>query len=153
MAKEIERKFLVSGTGWKAAAERSVSIHQCYLARTDSAAIRVRIVDDSKAYLTIKSAVAGSTRDEFEYDIPVEDARHLVTLRTGLLLEKRRYYVPLAGAMWEVDVFEGAHEGLVIAELELAHADAAFEHPDWLGDEVTGVHRYYNAYLATHTDN
>jgi len=153
MAKEIERKFLVSGTGWQAAAERSVSMRQCYLARTDSAAIRVRMVDASKAYLTIKSAVAGATRDEFEYEMPVEDARHLVTLRTGLLLEKRRYYVPLGSAMWEVDVFEGAHKGLVIAEIELASANAPFERPDWLGEEVTGVHRYYNAYLATRTDD
>jgi adenylate cyclase len=152
MATEIERKFLVSGTGWQAAAERSVSMRQCYLARTDAAAIRVRIVDDAKAYLTIKSAVPGSTRDEFEYEIPVEDARQLATLRTGVLLEKRRYYVPLGEAMWEVDVFEGAHEGLVIAEIELSDADAPFERPDWLGDEVTGVHRYYNAYLATHTN-
>ena len=152
MAKEIERKFLVSGTGWQAAAERNVSIRQCYLARTDSAAIRIRIVDDAKAYLTIKSAVAGSTRDEFEYEIPVEDARQLVTLRTGLLLEKRRYYVPLGEALWEVDVFGGAHQGLVIAEIELPSADVPVEQPNWLGEEVTGVHRYYNAYLATHTD-
>lgn len=152
MAKEIERKFLVSGTGWQAAAERNVSIRQCYLARTDSAAVRIRIVDDAKAYLTIKSAVAGSTRDEFEYEIPVEDARQLVTLRTGLLLEKRRYYVPLGEALWEVDVFGGAHQGLVIAEIELSSADVPVEQPNWLGEEVTGVHRYYNAYLATHTD-
>ncbi len=80
------------------------------------------------------------------------DARQLVMLRTGVLLEKRRYFVPLGAATWEVDVFEGARDGLVIAEIELASDDAPFERPDWLGEEVTGVHRYYNAYLATHTD-
>jgi adenylate cyclase len=148
MPLEIERKFLVAGTGWQSQSELSVAIRQFYLANTGAAVIRLRIIDDVEAFLTIKSAVKGSTRSEFEYPVPVEDAEAMMAMRQGVVVEKRRHIVPWGDARWEVDAFEGAHAGLVIAEIELASADAPFEHPDWLGREVTGERRYYNADLA-----
>jgi adenylate cyclase len=148
MAAEIERKFLVTGDGWKAQADGGKRIEQAYVASTDKASIRVRIVDDAEAVLTIKSAESGTRRSEFEYTIPVEDARELMKLRQGRRLEKRRHIVPAGRLKWEIDVFGGDLAGLVVAEIELPSADADFERPSWLGRDVTGDKRYYNASLA-----
>lgn len=148
MATEVERKFLVTGDEWRDQVAHSVAIRQAYLSFTAAMAIRIRIVDDAKAFLTIKSAEPGIARSEFEYPVPLEDARGLIELRTGQVIEKRRHLVRFRGAQWEIDVFEGAHAGLVIAEIELADENAAFEHPPWLGKEVTGEARYYNVNLA-----
>lgn len=148
MATETERKFLVTKPGWRRHASGSMVIRQAYLAVTGAASIRIRIVDDVKATLTIKSAGPNLTRSEFEYSIPVEDARDLIEMRVGVVIEKRRHIVQLGDARWEIDTFEGTHDGLVVAELELPDASAAFERPDWLGTEVTGDPRYYNATLA-----
>ena len=148
MAKEIERKFLVAGAGWRAQATGSRALRQGYLAQTERLAIRVRILDEAEAYLTFKSALPGTTRAEFEYPIPLDDARELLALAEGLVIEKRRHLVPLGGLTWEVDVFAGAHAGLVLAEIELPAEDTPFARPDWLGREVTGERRYYNASLA-----
>jgi adenylate cyclase len=150
MATEIERKFLVTGDGWRRLAESSTTIRQAYLALTEAMSVRIRIVNDAKAFVTIKSAAPGLVRAEFEYPIPVGDARDLMQMRIGLVIEKRRHFVSVGGSRWEVDVFAGAHDGLVIAEIELPHADAGFERPDWLGAEVTDDRRYYNADLAVH---
>ena len=152
MGSETERKFLVRGDGWKGQVTRSRTIVQAYLASTPAAAIRVRISDEASATLTLKSAEPGMTRSEFEYDIPLEDARQLLELRTGTTIEKRRHIVPAGSLAWEVDVFGGAHEGLVMAEIELPSQDIAFERPDWLGEEVTGDRRYYNASMALGED-
>lgn len=149
MATEIERKFLVEGDAWRPLATRSVAIRQAYLTRFDAMTVRVRVVDDAKAFLTIKSPQLGPVRSEFEYSIPAGDAHALIAARTGLLIEKRRHIVQLGDARFEIDVFEGAHAGLVIAEIELPDASAAFERPAWLGEEVTGDPRYYNAHPAT----
>jgi adenylate cyclase len=148
MGTEIERKYLVAGTGWRDGVARSVHIRQGYLATTDKASVRIRIVDDEAARLTVKSAVAGATRAEFEYPIPVKDARALLALCTGIVIEKRRHIVPADALRWEIDAFEGAHAGLVIAEIELPSADTPVPRPDWLGEEVTDDPRYYNATLA-----
>lgn len=148
MATEIERKFLVKGDAWRVLVTRSVAIRQAYLTRLDATTIRIRIVDDAKAFLTIKSPQLGPVRSEFEYPIPAEDARTLIAARTGHLIEKRRHIVQLGDARWEIDVFEGAHAGLVIAEIELPDASTSFERPAWLGEEVTGDPHYYNAHLA-----
>lgn len=148
MATEIERKFLVDNDGWRGRAEGSKAIRQAYLALDGRATVRVRIVDGLRAFLTVKSAVAGTTRSEFEYFIPVDDAEALMELRTGLVIEKRRHIVPIGNCIWEIDVFEGAHRGLTIAEIELPSADTAFERPDWIGREVTDDLGYYNASLA-----
>lgn len=148
MAVEVERKFLVSGNEWRNEVAHSVVIRQAYLSFTLAMAIRIRIVDGVAAFLTIKSAAPGLVRSEFEYPIPLADAYGLIALRTGNVIEKRRHLVRIGGMQWEVDVFEGEHEGLVIAEIELPDADATFERPSWLGKEVTGEARYYNVNLA-----
>ena len=152
MATEIERKFLVNGTGWRQQTQAVCHIRQAYLARTGAAAIRVRIIDDAKAFLTIKSAMPGPARAEFEYEIPVAEAVMLMAMREGLMIEKMRHLVPAGGGLtWEIDVFEGAHHGLVLAELELPETGTPFARPDWLGSEVTGERRYYNSDLAAGT--
>ncbi len=148
MATEVERKFLVSGNEWQVEVAHSAAIRQAYLSFTPAMAIRIRIVDDAAAFLTIKSAAPGIARSEFEYPIPLADAHGLLALRAGEVIEKRRHLVRAGWAQWEIDVFEGAHAGLVIAEIELPDADVAFERPSWLGKEVTGDPRYYNANLA-----
>ena len=148
MAKEIERKFLVSGDEWRKRAGKGKSIRQSYLALTGTLSIRVRITGKDKAYITIKSAESGTTRSEFEYPIPVKDARALTKLRTGREIKKRRHVLKRGRVRWEVDVFAGAQRGLVIAEIELASKRTSFDRPEWLGKEVTGDKRYYNANLA-----
>lgn len=148
MGIEIERKFLVTGDGWRDSVVASRHIQQAYLADTDAFNLRIRLIDGKKATLTIKSATPSLSRGEFEYAISAEDARALFALKLGKTVEKRRHVVSDNGQNWEIDVFEGAHAGLVIAELELDSADAEFHKPDWLGEEVTGDPRYYNATLA-----
>jgi len=153
---EIERKFLVTSDAWRAAAHRVVPMAQGYIndqAAMDSSAqrasVRVRIADDA-AFLNIKSREVGHTRQEFDYPVPVEDARALLALCVGGTIDKRRHYVQHAGHLWEVDEFLGDNAGLVVAEIELGRADEAFEHPAWLGAEVTDDLRYYNLALASH---
>jgi adenylate cyclase len=149
MPKEIERKFLVSGNGWRKRANRGKVIRQTYLALTETISLRVRTIGNTKAYLTIKGARSGATRSEFEYPIPLKDARALMKLRTGRLIEKRRHVVKVGKARYEIDVFKGKQRGLVIAEIELPTERARFERPHWLAKEVTGEKRYYNATLAS----
>jgi adenylate cyclase len=148
MPKEIERKFLVSGSGWRKSASRGKSIQQAYLALTDKISLRVRIVSKTKAYVTIKSAESTAIRAEFEYSIPLKDAQALMKLRAGRVIDKRRHLVKVGKKRFEVDVFKGAGRGLVIAEIELPARRAPFNRPKWLGKEVTGNTRYYNANLA-----
>ena len=148
MAKETERKFLVSNGGWRKRADRGKSIRQAYLALTDTISLRVRTVGKRQAYLTIKGARSGATRAEFEYPIPFEDARTLMKLRTGRLIKKRRHLVKAGKARFVVDVFAGTHRGLVLAEIELRSRRRRFDHPEWLGRDVTDEERYYNANLA-----
>jgi adenylate cyclase len=145
---EIERKFLVSDRTWRKQADRGKKIRQAYLAHTDELSIRVRTIGKSKAYLTIKSARAGLSRDEYEYEISVEDARSLMKLRIGRLIVKRRHIVKAGRSQFEVDVFQRKLKGLVIAEIELPSRHTIFERPKWLGKEVTGKKRYYNEQLA-----
>jgi len=154
MAIEIERKFLVTGDGWRAAAHAVVPMAQGYLNDQSSmdegrqrASVRVRLEGDG-AFLNIKSREPGHTRQEFEYPLPVDDARALLELCVGGLVEKRRHLVRHGGHLWEVDEFLGSNAGLVVAEIELGHADEAFERPDWIGDEATDSPRYYNLALA-----
>ena len=148
MAREIERKFLVVGRGWRKHADRGKEIRQAYLTNTGKLAIRVRTVGKTKAYLTIKTARPGVSRDEYEYAIPVKDAQSLMKLRVGRLISKRRHIVKAGKSRFEVDVFAGEHKGLVIAEIELPSPHATFERPEWLGKEITSMKRYYNAQLA-----
>ncbi|GAP72199.1 hypothetical protein SAMD00024442_27_9 [Candidatus Symbiothrix dinenymphae] len=148
---EIERKFLVKGDFYPEAVKKE-RIVQAYLMSSKACTMRVRIKDDG-AYLTVKGATDddGCSRLEFEYPIPVADARQMLPLAQPGMIDKERHYVPFAGHTFEVDVFHGNHEGLVIAELELQSEDEPFEKPDWLGQEVTGEAQYYNSYLAAHS--
>ncbi|MBO9716959.1 MAG: CYTH domain-containing protein [Pseudoxanthomonas sp.] len=154
MGIEIERKFLVAGEGWRAAAERVQPMAQGYLndlaaveGGTQRASVRVRI-EGGHAFLNIKSREPGHTRQEFDYPVPVADARQLLALCVGGLVDKRRHYVRHEGHLWEVDEFLGENAGLVVAEIELDSADEVFAHPAWLGQEVTDLQRYYNLALA-----
>ena len=148
MGVEIERKFLVRGDAWRATASRSLPMRQGYLgAEGGKASVRVRLEGEA-GKLNIKAAVVGTTRAEFEYDIPAADARALLDGLCVGVLDKVRHFVAHGGHTWEVDEFGGANDGLVIAEIELGHERESFERPDWLGDEVTQERRYYNHALA-----
>ncbi len=156
MGIEIERKFLVTGDGWRAAAHAVIPMAQGYIndmaaldAGTQKASVRVRIQGE-EAFLNIKSRELGHTRQEFDYPVPVSEARELLALCVGGLIDKRRHLVCHGDLLWEVDEFLGDNAGLVVAEVELESADQAFEKPDWAGREVTDELRYYNLALASH---
>lgn len=155
MGIEIERKFLLAGDGWREVAHKVVPMAQGYLndlAIVDSGAmqtsVRVRIEGDA-AFLNIKSREAGPSRQEFDYEIPVADARALLALCVGGRIDKRRHYVQHAGHLWEIDEFLGDNAGLVVAEIELGSVDEAFARPPWIGAEATHAQRYYNLALAS----
>ena len=145
MGIEIERKFLVKGAGWRGTPGTEIS--QGYLSRDKERTVRVRIAGD-RAYLTVKGPTRGAVRPEFEYEIPLADARELLKLCAPLLIEKRRHIVEYRGSRWEVDEFSGAHAGLVLAEIELQAPDQPFARPAWLGKEVTDDPRYLNSNLS-----
>lgn len=148
MGVEIERKFLVRHDGWRRAALSRVEIVQGYLANTVRSSIRLRVAGNA-ATLSVKGMTPGMSRDEFEYAIPVADARQmLASLCEGPLVDKTRHFVACGPHRYELDEFEGANAGLVVAELELGSEDEAFDRPDWLGEEVTDHVRYYNFRLA-----
>lgn len=148
MAREIERKFLVAGDDWRALTTGADTLRQGYLSTNGGVTVRIRTVNDRKGYITIKSGGAVIDRAEFEYEIPIEDARELLLRCPGRLIEKRRHHLDLPGGEWVVDEFAGRHQGLILLEVELPQADAAIELPDWLGVEVTGKAEYYNSTLA-----
>ena len=150
MATEIERKFLVKDNSWQSQVEKQKSMRQGYMVGSEKASVRVRLSDD-RAWLNIKSATLGVTRQEYELDLPVDDANEMLdTLCEKPLIEKTRHYVRIDKHLWEIDVFEGDNAGLVVAEIELADKDEAFLKPDWLGEEVSEDPRYYNVCLARH---
>jgi adenylate cyclase len=156
MGLEIERKFLVTSEAWRAAAHAVIPMAQGYVNDTaaiesgaQKASVRVRIQGDA-AFLNLKSREIGHTRQEFDYPIPVEDARALLALCVGGLIDKRRHLVRHGGLLWEVDEFLNDNAGLVVAEVELEHADQPIDLPEWAGDEVTDDVRYYNLALAAH---
>ena len=150
MAVEIERKFLVRGEAWRNLVTHKASIRQAYLASGERSTTRVRISNGTDATVTIKSKRAELRRIEIEYPISVLDAEALLSLRHSGLIEKTRFTVPWRSHCWEVDVFSGDNDGLVIAEIELDHESEAFERPSWLGIEITGQSQYYNGSLARH---
>lgn len=150
MATEIERKFLVRDASWRAAAQPGTAYRQGYFAGLERCSVRVRI-GDGRARLNIKGATLGIERCEYEYPIPLRDAEEMLARCCSTpLVEKTRYRVPYGAHVWEIDVFEGDNRGLVVAEIELAHRDEAFERPAWLGEEVSDDPRYYNVNLVTH---
>lgn len=148
MAKEIERKYLVKTDGWRSGVSSSSSFLQAYIASGKDRSVRVRIMDDKKARLTIKIGRDLFARDEFEYDIPLTDAREMSDQALGVVLEKTRYFVPYEGYTWEVDVYAGAYAGLVVAEVEIASEKEQPLLPTWIGKEITGDRRYSNVNMA-----
>lgn len=149
MAYEIERKFLVNNTDFIKQASSKDYIVQAFLNRTPERTVRIRIKDD-KAFLTIKgiSNEQGTVRKEWEYEIPVTDAKEMLKICEPGQIEKWRYYIPLGKHTFEVDIFEGENQGLVVAEVELESEEESYKKPDWLGKEVTGDKAYYNSYLS-----
>lgn len=148
MSKEIERKFLVRGD-FKSLAFRSERITQGYLSSVPERTVRVRI-KGNEGFITIKgrSNASGLTRYEWEKEIPVDEARELLQLSEPGMIDKTRYLVQVGKHVFEVDEFYGENEGLILAEIELQSEDEPFEKPEWLGKEVTGDPRYYNAILS-----
>jgi adenylate cyclase len=148
MAKEIERKYLVSGESWKKLTTPT-RYRQGYLNSSKERVVRVRTVGE-KGYLTIKGITVGASRLEFEYDIPLDDANAMLELCEKPIIEKNRSKIEHAGLVWEVDEFFGANEGLTVAEVELQSEDQQIDLPDWVGEEVTGDPRYFNSNLISH---
>lgn len=146
MGTEIERKFLVVGDAWRAGATGTL-FRQGYLSTHKERTVRVRR-EGEHAKLTIKGVTVGARRAEYEYPIPVADADDLLALCEQPLIEKTRYAIAVGRHTFEVDEFHGANAGLIIAEVELADEDEPFEHPPWLGAEVTHDARYFNANLV-----
>jgi adenylate cyclase len=149
MGIEIERKFLVKNNLWKENANNGTDFEQAYFTRNGSCSVRVRKEGD-KANLNIKSAKPGIVRQEFEYAIPLDEAEELLSLCCSTTVTKKRYKVVHAGKTWEIDVFTGENDGLVVAEIELDSPDENFELPPWTGNEVSSEIRYYNTELARH---
>ncbi len=148
---EIERKFLVTSTDFIQQSYTQHHIAQGYLNSSPERTVRVRIKDD-KGFLTIKgkSNATGTSRFEWEKEIALTEAEQLLLLCEKGVIEKTRYLVKVGKHLFEVDVFYGENDGLIVAEIELSDEDEKFENPDWLGLEVTNDERYYNAYLSRH---
>jgi len=148
MAQEIERKFLVLSTDYKADAFRKNHIKQGYLSSIPDRTVRIRI-KGNKGYITVKgiSNATGVTRYEWEKNIPAAEAEELLSLCEPGIIDKIRYEVKVGNYIFEVDEFYGENEGLVVAEIELTSENENFEKPTWLGQEITGDKKYYNALL------
>jgi len=147
MGREIEKKFLITDNSWQGLAVGEAYC-QGYLNSEKGRTVRVRIIGN-RGILTIKGPNDNGARLEYEYDIPVTDAREMLDrLCQKPLIEKIRYCIPYAGFTWEVDKFFGENEGLLMAEIELEYVGQQFEKPAWIGREVTGDTRYYNANLV-----
>jgi adenylate cyclase len=147
MAREIERKFLVTGD-FKSHVNKSTRIVQGYLSSVPERTVRVRIKGD-KGFLTIKGIgnEAGTSRYEWEKEISTSDAKELLNICEAGVIDKTRYIVKAGNHLYEVDEFYGDNSGLTVAEVELEHEEETFERPEWLGEEVTGDVKYYNSML------
>ena len=149
MAKEIERKFLVDMTKLGVLPE-GIPVKQGYVRTAGNASVRARLMGD-KAFLTLKGRTVGNTRSEFEYLIPTEDAEQIIAeLCNGLTVEKHRHFIEHKGHIWELDIFAGDNEGLIVAEIELKSEDELFALPAWVTVEVSGEAKYYNSSLLSY---
>ncbi len=147
MPEEIERKFLVIGDGWRDAAV-GTRFRQGFLSTEPERTVRVRVAG-ARGSITVKGKTVGAKREEFEYEIPLQDVEQMLDgLCKRPFIEKVRYTLSVGRHVWEIDVFEGENAGLVVAEIELASEDEAFEKPDWAGEEVTHDPRYFNSNLV-----
>lgn len=146
MATEIEHKFLVKNHAYRQMAHTSFHIMQGYLSKLPERTVRVRVKGE-KGYLTVKGKNDGASRAEYEYEIPVEDARNMLSMCPPPILEKTRYEVRFNGHLWEVDEFAGIRSGLVTAEIELSYEDEPYDKPGFVGEDVTGNPAYFNSNL------
>lgn len=148
MALEIERKFLVKEGTWRN--KKGTKYRQGYLNSAKERSVRVRIIDDN-GYLTVKGISRGAVRVEYEYEIPGAEAEAMLyDLCEKPLIEKMRTKIEFKGLVWEVDEFFGENQGLLVAEVELESEDQSFVKPEWVGEEVTGDPKYFNANLIHH---
>jgi adenylate cyclase len=147
MAKEIERKFLIDVEKWERKGT-PVEMIQAYLVILPDKIVRVRIAG-KRAWLTIKGNTQGITRDEFEYSIPVDDANDLLKMCEDYRVEKTRYIQKIDGKKWEIDIFHGKNEGLIVAEIELDSESEVIDIPNWVSREVSMDEKYFNFNLAT----
>jgi adenylate cyclase len=148
MAIEIERKFLLASEDWRQAVERSIDMQQGFFCNTDKASLRVRIEND-QARIGIKSMSGALRRSEFEYEIPLHEARILLeSFCQPSIIRKTRHLLHFGEHLWEIDEFHGDNEGLVVAEIELKDENEAFLRPPWLGREVSAEPDYLNFRLA-----
>lgn len=146
MAKEIERTFLVKNYNFKEMATDTIVILQGYLNRDPERTVRIRLANE-RAFLTVKGKNQGMSRHEFEYEVPLDDGRQMLSLCSGRILDKTRYIVPYKGHIWEVDEYNGELRGLIVTEVELQSEEEEVELPPFAGKEVTGDPRYYNSQL------
>jgi len=146
MASEIERKFLLRDDSWSDG-KAGIRIAQGYLSQDPDRTVRVRIAAEN-AWLTIKGRNRDITRSEHEYAIPLADAIELLEMCLPSVIDKTRYQVPFGDHLWEIDVFHGKNEGLVVAEVELTDESITPELPPWVGKEVSKDDRYFNSCLA-----
>lgn len=149
MGREIERKFLIVSEAWRRDADAGVELIQGY-ADTGVSGITLRFrLAGEQAFLTVKGPASGIVRSEFEYPIPVSDCRQMLSEFCGdRIVEKIRYHVSYGGFLWEIDEYKHENAGLFTAEIELPEPYTVFSHPVWLGEEVTGDHRYSNGALS-----
>lgn len=149
MGTEIERKFLVTDLSWRVGA-RAETCRQGYILAGPPVSVRVRIMND-RATLNVKKGGVGPSREEYEFPIPLADARQMLdSVCAGHPIEKTRHYVEYEGMTWEIDEFSGVNAGLTVAEIELESEDQSFAMPPWAGEEVTNDPRYFNARLTEH---
>ena len=148
MGFEIERKFLLKSNTWKELADKGQMIKQGYLNLDLESTVRVRILN-SRGFLTIKGKSVKTTRVEYEYEIPFQDAMDLLKLCDKTIIEKTRYEVRENGSTWEIDIFKGANKGLEVAEIELNDEHEVITLPEWIGKEISDDARYYNSNLIS----
>jgi len=146
MAKEIERKFLLSSEKWREEVIQEFDIQQGYILKGNDRAVRIRI-KSGKAILNMKKGKSAIEREEFEYEIPLEDGMSLMKWCEQKIL-KTRYIVNRGDHVWEIDEFHGSNKGLVVAEIELDSVSQTFSLPDWIGLEVSEDPHYLNTYLS-----
>ncbi len=150
MGIEIEKKYLTVNDDWRKNAGEGIYMVQGYMSSNEKSSVRIRINGDT-ANLNIKSKKIGIQRSEYDYPIPVDEAKEILkTLCDRPFIEKTRFHVIHKGHEWEIDVFAGENEGLIVAELELDSVDEKYVLPDWVGDDVSNDPRYYNVCLVTH---
>lgn len=148
MPTEIERKFLVDHTKWEQVVKPKGNLYkQGYILSEETRTVRIRVTDTA-AYITLKGASTGISRSEYEYTIPVAEGNEILQNFATSAIEKIRYNIDYAGHLWEVDVFSGVNNGLIVAEIELDSEDEVFKKPEWIGEEVSHDSRYTNASLS-----